>query len=102
MLTCDLAHGEVVSGSPFRVPGRPLDAVGCPRLEVLKCHRGAGGVELVAAAGALPDDAQGVEDRVRHRGPVHVDGAVVGGGGDQLWCQHHCETERMRQLNKSN
>lgn len=102
MLTCDLAHGEVVSSSPFRVPGRPLDAVGCPCLEVLKRHRGAGGIELVAAAGALPDDAQGVENRMCHWGPVHVDGAVVGGGGDQLGCQHHCERERTRQLNKSN
>lgn len=53
------------------------------------------------AAGAFPDDAQGVENRVCYRGPVHVDGAVVRGGGDQLGCQHHCETERTRQLDKS-
>lgn len=92
--TCDLTHGEVVSDPALRVPGRPLDAVGGACLQVLEGHGRVSGVDFEAVARALPDDAQGVEDCMLHPGPVHVDGAVVRGGGDQLRCQHHCGGSR--------
>lgn len=88
--TCDLTHGEVVPDSALRVQGCPLDAVGGACLQVLEGHGRVSGVDFEAAAGALPDDAQDVEDRMLHPGPVHMDGAVVRGGGDQLRCQHRC------------
>lgn len=89
MLTCDLAHGEVVSSSTLGVPGCPLDTVGSPRFKVIKGHHGVSGVQFVAGAGALPDDAEHVEDGVLHWGPIHKDGAVVRGGGVQLGREYH-------------
>lgn len=89
MLTCDLADGEVVSSSTLGVPGRPLDTVSSPRLKVIEAHRGVGGIQLVAGAGALPDDAERVEDGMPHWGPVDKDGAVVRWGGVQLGRQDH-------------
>ena len=88
-LTCDLADSEVVSGLALGVPGRPFDTVGRACFKAVEGHHGVGGVQFVAGAGALPDDAQHVQDCVLHRGPVHMDGAVVRGGGVQLGRQYH-------------
>ncbi len=84
MLTCDLADSEVVSSSTLRVPGCALDTVGRPCLKVIKGHHGISGVQFEAGAGALPDDAEGVEDRMLNGAPSHKDGAIVRGGGVQL------------------
>ncbi len=89
MLTCDLADSEVVSSSTLRVPRCALDTVGSPPFKVIKGHRGVRGVQFVAGAGALSDDAERVQDGVLHWGPSHKDGAVVGGGGVQLGRHYH-------------
>ena len=95
-LTCDHANSEVVSSSALGVPGRALDTVGGAWLEVIKGHHGVTGVHLVAWAGALPDDAERVEDGVLHRGPGHEDGVVGRGGGVQLGRRHHFRQAQAR------
>lgn len=89
LFTCNLAHGEVVSRPTLSVPGCPFDTVRGSCLQAVKGQHGVGGVDLVARAGALSDDAERVEDSVLHWRPVHKDGAVVGGGGGQHGRLHH-------------
>lgn len=88
-LTCNLADGEVVSRATLRVPGCPFDTVRGSCLQTVKGQHGVGGVDLVARAGALSDDAERIEDSVLHWSPVDKDGAVVGGGGAQHGRLHH-------------
>lgn len=95
IVTCDLADSQVIPSPTLRVPGRPLDAVGSPCFKAIKSHRGVCGVEFVAGAGALPDNAERIEDGVPHWGPVHKDGAVVRGGRVQPGRHYHC-----RQMHK--
>lgn len=89
MLTCDLTDSEVVPSSPLRVPGCTLDTVCSPCFKVIKGHHVVSGVQFEAGAGALPDDAERVEDGVLHGSPSHKDGVIVRGGGVQLGCHYH-------------
>lgn len=66
LLTCNLAEGEVVSRATLRVPGCPFDAVRGSCLQPVKGQHGVGGVDLVARAGALSDDAERIEASVLH------------------------------------
>lgn len=90
LLTCNLADGEVVSRPTLRVPDCPLDTVRGSCLKTVKGQLGVAGVDLVAQAGALSDDAERIKDSVLHWSPVHKNGAVVGGGGGQHGRLHHC------------
>lgn len=66
LLTCDLAHGEVVSRATLGVPGCPFDTVRGSRLQAIKGQHGVGGIDFVAGVGALSDDAERVQDGVLH------------------------------------
>lgn len=66
LLTCDLAHSEVVSRATLGVPGCPFDTVRGSRLQAIKGQHGVGGIDFVAGVGALSDDAERVKDGVLH------------------------------------
>lgn len=95
LLTCDLAHSEVISRATLRVPGGPFDTVRGSRLQAIKGQHGVGGIVFVAGVRALSDDAERVKDGVLHWSPVHEDGAVVGGGG-----VHHGRLYHYRKMDK--